>query len=83
MQRYAKSYARQVAAPTAPSAASQRGEPRTSDLPCRVRVVQGVLTGLTGQIVSTSDSGPWLIEADEGQFLMRINPRLLELLPPG
>ena len=83
MPRYAKSYARQVAHPTAPSAAGQSGEPRPNDLPRRVRVVQGVLTGLTGQIVSTSDSGPWLVEADEGQFLMRINPRLLELLPPG
>jgi hypothetical protein len=83
MQRYAKTYARQVAAPTAPSAAGQQGELRPSDLPRRVRVVQGVLTGLTGQLVSASDSEPRLVEADEGQFLMRINPQLLELLPPG
>lgn len=82
MQRYAKTYARQVALPTSPAAAGQRAEPRPSDLPRRVRVVQGVLVGLTGQVVSTSDSERWLVKADQG-LLLRISPQLLELLPPG
>jgi hypothetical protein len=42
-----------------------------------------VLAGLTGQVVSTSESQRWLIAADQGRFLVRISPESLELLPPG
>ncbi|MEX2027753.1 MAG: hypothetical protein WEH44_10630, partial [Pirellulaceae bacterium] len=76
-----KAYARQ--SPASPvSEAAQRAEAPPSDPPRRVRVVQGVLVGLTGQVVSTSDSERWLVKADQG-LLVRIRPQLLELLPPA
>jgi hypothetical protein len=81
MALFAKAYARQLPPSASPlPVASERAESACRP-PQRVRVVQGVLAGLTGQVLSSIDSERWLVEADQGPFLLRINPRMLELLP--
>ena len=74
MRQFARSYSRQISAPVASPEALSSGSPK------RVRVVRGVLSGLTGQVISTADPKRWLIEADQPGLLVRISPAQLEPL---
>ncbi len=84
MPIFAKSYARHAPPPADPLVVTEsRSAPLVTHQPSRVRVVRGVLAGLTGQVVSTADETHWLVETDQCGLLLRISPQMLEPLPPA
>ncbi len=81
MPFFARSYGRQLPPPqTRRSMAGQPPETMAAD---RVRVIRGALAGVTGRVICRADCDRWLVAADEPGLVLRIDPQLLEPIPPA